>query len=160
MPKKYRAKIPKQTNKNQNIQKKDSINKILVENFVGIQRVMAELSEKFEKLSKQLSELLNLFEESAKTLVKKEFEIVKESPNIELNSKLDKLLDQNKIIARGLTMVHERTAPAQTTFYPQQQYKEEIRKPIMNKPEDRLIKKPLSIEKEDEDKSPPVFEIP
>ncbi len=85
--------IPLQTNKTE---------KILVENFVSLQKVMVNLSENFTNLSSQISKLLKLFESSAKTLVEKGFE-----DNQEIVKKLDSLIDQNKTIARGVALLHE-----------------------------------------------------
>ncbi len=81
---------------------------MLVENFVALQKVMSNFSTNFENLSNQISDLLYLFEESAKTVVKKDFinnDERRESK--ELTTKLDALLNQNKLIAKGLTLMHE-----------------------------------------------------
>ncbi|MBI2629310.1 hypothetical protein HYW74_04460 [Candidatus Pacearchaeota archaeon] len=83
------------------------INKQLIDNFVALQRVMTNLSVKFDSLSDQISKLLNLFEISAKSFAEKNAgKITKEDK--EFLDKLDKLLDQNKLIAKGLTMMEER----------------------------------------------------
>jgi len=161
MPKKegVKKKIDKLPKENS----KDKINnELLINNFVQFQKVMIELSEKFEKLSNQISELLNLFEESAKILVKKEFEVGKERerPNIEMMSKIDRLLDQNKIIAKGLTLMGEK--PMERQQYPpqipQMISREEIKRPIIKRPEEKQFK-PNTIENHKEESSP-VFEIP
>jgi hypothetical protein len=146
-------------------QKKDEnySNEILISNFVQFQKVMVELSEKFEKLSHQISELLNLFEESAKILVKKEFEIgkEKEGPNIELMSKIDRILDQNKIIAKGLTLIGDK--PSEKNIYPTQIplsiNREDMRKFPLKKPEEKSFKFSATTENNKENSSP-VFEIP
>ena len=84
------------------------IEKMLVENFVSLQKVMTNLSLKFDNLTNQISKLLNLFEISAKTLAQKEFNLGEgKEENKKVVEKIDKLLDQNKIIARGLTLMHE-----------------------------------------------------
>ncbi len=91
------------------VKKTKNTNEILVENFVSLQRVMTNLSIKFDNLTTQISKLLELFEISAKTLAEK-------NPNLEGNTeevvkKLDNLLEQNKVIARGLTLLHESNSP-------------------------------------------------
>lgn len=86
----------------------DSTEKVLIENFVSLQKVMTNLSMKFDELSKQISKLLELFEISAKSIAGKGFDPDK------IEKKVDNLLEQNKIIARGLTLVHEKQNP-QTT---------------------------------------------
>ena len=81
--------------------------KVLVSNFVSLQKVMTDLSVKFDNLTKQLSKLLELFEMSAKTLAEKELDL-KQVGNKKVIEKIDNLLEQNKIIARGLTLIHSR----------------------------------------------------
>ncbi len=77
---------------------------LLIENFVGLQKVMTTLSIRFEKLSENINRLLEVFEESAKNLVSgKPHESDKD-----LLKKIDSLLDQNKTIAKGLVMIEEK----------------------------------------------------
>lgn len=84
------------------------IEKVLVENFIALQKVMTNLATRFDNLSDQISKLLELFEISAKAMAEKDFENLKTSDNKELLDKLDKLLEQNKIIAKGLTLIGEK----------------------------------------------------
>jgi len=83
---------------------------VLVENFVALQKVMLNLSQKFENLNVKVASLLELFETSAKTLAKKDFKLGNEA-NLEgqkeIVDKINNLSEQNKIIAKGLTMLHE-----------------------------------------------------
>ena len=99
-----RKKTPK-TSKNANIEK------VLVENFISLQKVMTNLAVKFDNLGAQISKLLELFEISAKTLAEKDIKLdkgkVERKEEGKMIEKLDTLLDQNKIIARGLTLLHE-----------------------------------------------------
>lgn len=84
------------------------VEKILVENFVSLQKVMTNLSVKFDNLTNQISKLLELFEISAKALAKKEFGLEKgDKDNKKIIEKIDNLSEQNKIIAKGLTLLHE-----------------------------------------------------
>lgn len=93
----------------QSDQNKKNIEKILIENFADFQRVMLKLSNNFENLSKRISDLLDLFEDSAQILVKNEIESNKDKNyNKEILEKMDKILNQNKIIAKGLTLIHEK----------------------------------------------------
>ena len=88
------------------------VEEILVENFVSLQKVMTNLSFKFDNLASQISKLLELFEISAKNLAHKDFSLEKEGKdNKEVIAKLDNLLGQNKIIAKGLTLMHEANSP-------------------------------------------------
>lgn len=83
------------------------IEKSLIENFVSIQRVLVNLSVKIDNLTGQISKLLELFEISAKALAEKNFQTGDNRNNTKIAEKIDTLLDQNKTIARGLTLMHE-----------------------------------------------------
>lgn len=93
----------------QQISKPANPNKMLVENFVALQKVMTNLSIKFDNLADQISKLLELFEISAKALAEKEFNLEKgDKSTKKIIEKIDTLLEQNKLIARGLTLMHEK----------------------------------------------------
>lgn len=79
------------------LEKRDAL---LIENFVGLQRAMANLSVKFSELSRNLNTLLGIFETAAKTLAESEKQVDKT-----LTTKLDTLLEQNKTISREINMV-------------------------------------------------------
>jgi len=83
--------------------------KILIDNFVSFQKVMINLSIKFDNLANQISRLLELFEISAKALAEKDFDIEKNNKeNMKILEKIENVLEQNKTIARGLTLMHDR----------------------------------------------------
>jgi hypothetical protein len=91
---------------------KAELEEMLIDNFVNLQRVLTDLSLKFDVLSMNISKLLELFEASAKSLAEKQGVSLpklqdKNEPKFdkELLNKLDSLLDQNKTIARGLTLI-------------------------------------------------------
>ncbi|MFA5019968.1 MAG: hypothetical protein WC533_02620 [Candidatus Pacearchaeota archaeon] len=84
------------------------MDKLLVENFVTLQRVLTNLSKKFDELSDNLTRMINLFEISAKTFIDKHGSAGITKEEKEFIDKLDKLLEQNKIIAKGLTLMEER----------------------------------------------------
>ena len=99
---------------------KSQTEKILIENFIALQRVITNLSIKFDKLTNQISSLLELFEVSAKTLAEKDFDIKKENrDNKQIIEKIDNLLEQNRTIARGVALVHEGN-PEHRPIYPPQ----------------------------------------
>ena len=79
----------------------------LIENFVSLQRVMTNLSEKFDELSKNISKLLELFELSATALAKKDINFTKPMDEEKIIGKLNNILEQNKTIARGLALMNE-----------------------------------------------------
>ena len=91
----------------------EKLERVLIENFVSLQKVMTNLSIKFDALAGQISKLLNLFEISAKALAGKPFE--EEGKNInKIHDKVDNLLEQNKIMARGLALLHESQGRGET----------------------------------------------
>lgn len=111
--KKRRKKRAKKTTKTVII-KNDSIEKILVQNFVSLQEVMTNLSIKFDSLSKGIAQLLGLFEKSASALMEKDLLVTdlkkdekKEKETKEIIEGLNRLLEQNKVLARGLILLHE-----------------------------------------------------
>jgi hypothetical protein len=86
-----------------------STEKKLVENFVALQKVMTNLAVNFDNLSNRIQKLLDLFDISAKALAEKDFGVEKEiKSEKEINSKLDMLIEHNKVFARGLTLLHEK----------------------------------------------------
>ncbi|MEK6847774.1 MAG: hypothetical protein AABX50_01455 [Nanoarchaeota archaeon] len=87
--------------------KEIKVERALIENFIGLQRVMVNLSNKFDNLSSQISKLLDLFEISAKALAKKEFS---SSGNLETErvmERLDNISQQAGLIGKGLALIHE-----------------------------------------------------
>jgi len=85
------------------------IDKAIIDNFIALQRVQTNLSIKFDNLSEKIGKLLEVFEISAKSLADKDFKDFVKVNDEEVLEKLDELLEQNKIIAKGLIMVHERS---------------------------------------------------
>ena len=80
----------------------------LIENFVSLQKVMTNMSIKFDTLSDNISKLLQLFELSAKGFIRKQEEGFITSEDKEVLKKLDTLLEQNKTVAKGLTLIEEK----------------------------------------------------
>lgn len=89
------------------------VEKVLIENFVSLQKVMTNMAVKFDNLSNQISKLLELFEISAKTLAEKDYETKDREEAKKIAEKLDNLLDQNKVIAKGIALLHERNSEPQ-----------------------------------------------
>ncbi len=86
---------------------KAELEKMLIDNFVSLQRVLTNLSIKFDALSDNMSKLLQLFELSAKSLAEKQGseENFSSKMDSDLMNKLEALLNQNKTIAKGLTLI-------------------------------------------------------
>jgi len=80
----------------------------ILENFVNLQRVLTNLTVKFDGLSDNISKLLQLFEISAKSFIKKQEETGGRGDEKVMLDRLDTLLDQNKTIAKGLTLMEEK----------------------------------------------------
>src|SRR3989344_5155154 len=83
------------------------IPKALINNFVALQKVQANLAEKIDALTKQISELLKLFETTAKTFAENPAVLTSERDQEFLN-KINQLLEQDKTIAKGIIYIEER----------------------------------------------------
>ncbi|MGD9276670.1 MAG: hypothetical protein PVJ67_05840 [Candidatus Pacearchaeota archaeon] len=109
------------------------VEKVLVENFVSLQKVLTNLSVKFDGLSTQISKLLELFEVSAKAMAQKDFELGGKKDE-EMVKKIDNLLEQNKVIARGLTLLHEPKGKQITPPQIPQRQNLPMQKPLIQRP--------------------------
>ncbi len=107
-PKKKTTRKP--TVRNPKIPKEDAkLGRVLIENFVGLQKVMVNLSIKFDDLSNKIAKLLELFEISAKALAEKDLTVEKTArDDTRIIKEIGNLSEQNKVIARGLTLMHNR----------------------------------------------------
>jgi len=76
---------------------------VLIENFVGLQKAMTNLSVRFGVLSENISKLLQIFEDAAKSFANTEGGMDKN-----IMSKMNALLDQNKTIAKGLVLLEDK----------------------------------------------------
>jgi hypothetical protein len=97
--------------------KSEKIEEKLAHNLVELQKIYTNQAEKFDNLSKQISDLLILFESAAKSLGANTG-MREEHKDKEFLEKVDKLLDQNKTIARGLTLVEERVRERVHGYHP------------------------------------------
>ncbi|MBU3913799.1 MAG: hypothetical protein KKB21_04740 [Nanoarchaeota archaeon] len=113
----------------------EELNGILVENFMHLQRVMSDQASKMDKLSESIAKLLELFEMSARSFMASPV-IEEAEKDKEFLEKLNALLEQNKTIAKGLTLMEEKfrervyggphtefqqPRPMQNSFNPQSQ---------------------------------------
>ena len=115
LPKPQHIDIPRNKNQKKKNKKKNfdspkennkDIEKQILENLISLQKVNTNMSEKFDNLTKQLSALLELFEGAAKSFGQTPGNHVSEKDKAFLE-KVDKLLEQNKTIAKGLTLMEE-----------------------------------------------------
>lgn len=128
------------------IQPSFNVEKTLVENFVGLQKIMTDLVIKLDGVSNQIIQLLNIFEVSAKTLAEKGG--IKQGGVVEKQvlEKIDNLIDQNRTIARGVSLLHNQETPENKTPQPRPQNTQnedkQYQKSISSKPEPfRLTKR-------------------
>lgn len=84
-----------------------SLEEKVIHNMVELQKVHTDLAEKFNKLSNHLEQLLTLFEVAARSFAK-QTNIPGLEKDREFLDKIDRLLDQNKVIAKGLTLMEEK----------------------------------------------------
>lgn len=97
------------------------IDKALTDNFIALQKIMVNLSTKFDNLSNQISKLLELFEISAKSLARTDFEGDKENKDIKtVLEKLDNISQQAGLIGKGLALIHETSSEKEQPIMPTQ----------------------------------------
>ena len=103
------------------------VEEAIVKNLVEIQKVHVDLAEKFDKLAKEISQLLGLFELTAKRF-SSHAALGEYEKDQEFLEKIDTLLQQNKILAKGITLMEERLrervsgSPAPAQQYKPQQF--------------------------------------
>jgi len=108
---KSKAKKPRTRKITYHSTKEIRVEKALTDNFIAIQRVMVNLSSKFETLSSQISKLLELFEISAKALARKDFDKEENKGMKDISDKLDEIAQKTGLIGRGITLMHEVKSP-------------------------------------------------
>jgi len=82
-------------------------NDLLMENLITLQKVLINLASRVDALTNQTSKLLSLFEISAKTFAQHHVAEMNKGDK-EFMNKLDQLIEQNKLIANGITMIDDR----------------------------------------------------
>lgn len=111
---------------------------ILIDNFVGLQKAMTNMSIRFESLSDQIRKLLEVFELSAKSLISQAPDS-KEKEDV--LGKINELLDQNKTLARGLVILEDKLKANQPAPQPMERSLE--LPPQTNGPQPRQQSRPL-----------------
>jgi len=107
----------------------------IIENFIGLQRVMVNLSAKFDSLSSQISRLLDLFEISAKALAKKEISSSGDLEAKKILEKLENLSQQAGLIGKGLALIHEvRSENLRPIDFNPQRNKVQLPSPVISSP--------------------------
>ncbi|MBU0467197.1 MAG: hypothetical protein KJ718_06310 [Nanoarchaeota archaeon] len=80
----------------------------VLKNLIELQKVNINMAEKFDHLGKEISQLLSLFEVTARNFAKNAPPTAEYTKDKDFLTKIDRLLDQNKLLAKGLTMMEER----------------------------------------------------
>jgi len=101
--------------------------------MIELQKIHTMLGEKFDKLSKELSSLLNLFEMTARSFADHPSVLSSDKDKAFLE-KVDKLLEQNKTIAKGLMIMEERTRERLYGQPHEETHEEEHTTPLPNRP--------------------------
>ena len=75
----------------------------LLHNLVELQKIHTHMLERFDKLTTNIDQLLKLFETAARSFAHQVPQVTDKDKDF--LEKIDKLLDQNKVIAKGLTLM-------------------------------------------------------
>lgn len=98
----------------------------ILKNLVELQKIQTNLAEKFDHLAKEISNLLALFELTARNFAKNAPQTEQYAKDKEFLEKIDKLLDQNKTLAKGLTLMEERMRERMYSPTPKEKREEEL----------------------------------
>ena len=79
----------------------------VLKNLVELQKVHINLAEKFDHLSKEISHLLALFELTARNFAKNVPQTAEYQKDKDFLDKIDRLLEQNKVLAKGLSIMED-----------------------------------------------------
>lgn len=135
--------------------KEIKVDKVLVDNFVALQKIMVHMSSKFDNLSTQISKLLDLFDISAKALAKKDFDTARELEGTEeIMKRLDDISRQAGLIGRGLELIHKvnqerggRERMTQEEEEEQPRLQHSIMHPQMQKPVPQHVQQPMAVQR-------------
>lgn len=92
----------------------------MLKNLVELQKVHINLAEKFDHLSKEISQLLALFELTARNFAKNVPQTTDYQKDKDFLDKIDRLLDQNKVLAKGLSIMEDQIR--ERVYSPQPQH--------------------------------------
>lgn len=121
--------IKKEGAKKPKVMSKGELEQTLIDNFISLQKVLTNLAIKFDELSSNISKMLQLFEISAKSFAEKysgEAPINQMDVDKEFLKKLDSLLEQNKVISKGIMLMEDRIK--ERTNPPMQQFPQQIQR--------------------------------
>ncbi len=101
------GKIPSSNDLKKHFEHLGKLEEKMIENMNSLQKVQIQVAEKFDGLTKELSKLLGLFETTAQIFAQDPMHQVTEK-DTEFLEKVNQVLDQNKTIARGLTLMEDK----------------------------------------------------
>jgi len=79
---------------------------IVIENNIALQKIVIDLASEMKKISREVSEMLDMFKEATKSISSEKTESeIKKSDMDELKNKIEELVEQNKIIAKGILLL-------------------------------------------------------
>jgi hypothetical protein len=127
-----------------NVMRSAGVERVLFENFISLQNVLSDLALKLDSLTNKVTELVAIFESSAKSLAERDFNLEKGNKDSDkIMQKMDNLLEQNKIIAKGLTLMHESINPSseeEEQMTPPTQQRQPMMPPPRQMPQERYQK--------------------
>ncbi len=94
-----------------------SLEEKMIENMNSLQKVQVQIAEKFDKLTNQLSDLLSLFESAAQTFAQDPLHQITDKDR-EFLEKVNQLIEQNKTIAKALTLMEEKLREKTQSYAP------------------------------------------
>lgn len=96
------------------------ISNLILENTVALQRNLVETTEELKNLNIKLTRLLEIFEKANRTF-EDSLEKGTETDVVELEKKIDALVEQNRIIAKGLLLLEKSTRSTMSSSQSQSQ---------------------------------------
>jgi hypothetical protein len=82
---------------------------LLVDNFVGLQKALVNVSVKFNDLSDRIDKLLSIYQRAADVFIQKQ--INESDKRVELDRKVSNVIQQNKTLARRHVMARQGSVP-------------------------------------------------
>jgi len=99
---KQKKEVKKKTKKKGEKIKQETMD-LLIENSITLQKTLIDLGGNINKLSKDIAEMLNLFKEASKAFT--EGKRLASGGDLGLREKLDILIEQSRVIAKGLVLL-------------------------------------------------------
>ena len=95
-------------------QPSEEILNLILENNVNLQKDLIETQEELKNLNIKLTELLDIFDKASKTF-EESSERGTNNDLVDLEKKLSMLIDQNRVLAKGLLLLERSVRPESST---------------------------------------------